>query len=124
MSGVHVQSRPLPQPLPHGHGLAARTSWKRDGNVTVSWARAMETDPRSSGVRSDCRTPLSNSGVSSRKSTPRWAWVMAPGRMRPLPPPMTAACDAPWWGATKGGLRDEPDVRHRTRGRRAPSGSP
>ena len=65
MSGVHVQSRPLPQPLPHGHGLAARTSWKRAGKVTVSCARAIETDPRSSGVRSDWRTPLSNSGVSS-----------------------------------------------------------
>ena len=29
--------------------------------------------------------------------------MIAPGRMRPLPPPMTAACDAPWCGATKGG---------------------
>ena len=41
-------------------------------------------------------------GASSRKSTPWWDRLTAPGRAVPLPPPTIAAIDAPWCGATKG----------------------
>jgi hypothetical protein len=35
--------------------------------------------------------------------TPRCASDTAPGRARPLPPPMSAAMELEWWGATSGG---------------------
>lgn len=31
MKGVRVHSTPLPEALPHGHGLAAGTSWRLAG---------------------------------------------------------------------------------------------
>ena len=50
----------------------------------------MVTSPDSAGWRSACSTDCLNSGASSRNSTPRWAREIAPGRMKPLPPPMIA----------------------------------
>ncbi len=61
-------------------------------------ARATETDPCSSGSRSDCSTRGVNSGASSRNSTPWWASDTSPGT-RSLPPPGAPRPRRRWWGA-------------------------
>ena len=58
----------------------AHTSMKRLGYVTEPVAREMVMLPSSSGWRIVSSTAGENSGSSSRKSTPRWASEMAPGR--------------------------------------------
>ena len=63
----------------HGQGLAASTSWARQGNVADPAARWIVTEPRSSGCRSVSSTARGNSGASSRNSTPRCARHSAPG---------------------------------------------
>ena len=68
----------------------------------------MVTSPVSSGVRSASSARPLNSGASSRKSTPRWASEMAPGRATLAPPPTSAAMDALWCGWEYGGRRINP----------------
>lgn len=74
-------------------GFIAATSWKRAGKSTRRAARAMLTCPVSSGSRSASSTRRSNSGSSSRNSTPWCAREISPGRGSP-PPPTSAALDA------------------------------
>ena len=56
---------------PLGVGLSAPTSMKRAGKRTEPCEREIVTHPSSSGWRNVSRTPRANSGISSRKSTPR-----------------------------------------------------
>ena len=88
-----------------GQGFAASTSWKRAGNRAVPLARAMSTQPLSSGCRSASITPARNSGASSRNSTPRCARLAAPGRRIRPPPPTIAGNVALWCGLRSGGRR-------------------
>ena len=46
-----MHCRPLPNAMPHGHGLAARMSWKRAGNRAAPSDRRIEISPLSSGCR-------------------------------------------------------------------------
>ena len=75
---------------PHGHGFIAATSWNRAGKLVARPAREMATRPASIGCRSASRTSRSNSGSSSRNSTPWSARVTSPGE-RCGPPPTMAA---------------------------------
>ena len=59
----------------------------RAGKVAVRAARAIVTQPSSSGWRSTSSTRRSNSGISSRNSTPWWARLISPG------PRLRAAAD-------------------------------
>ena len=79
----------------------AATTWNRAGKVTVCRTRAMRTWPDSMGCRSVSSTLRLNSGSSSRKSTPRWARLISPGRGG-LPPPMSPPAEIVWCGARKG----------------------
>jgi hypothetical protein len=63
---------------------------KRAGYVTRWFARETETSPFSSGWRSASITRGSNSGSSSRNSTPLCASDISPGFAR-MPPPVSAA---------------------------------
>ena len=92
-----------PAALAQGHGLAARISCARHGNVAEPAARLMVTDPRSRGWRRVSSTVRGNSGASSRNSTPRWARHSAPGRICPEPPPTREAMEAEWCGASNVG---------------------
>jgi hypothetical protein len=69
-----------------GQGFIAATSMKFAGNVTVDCARAMVTTRSSTGWRSTFSTCWPNSGSSSKKSTPRCARLISPGRGRRPPP--------------------------------------
>lgn len=53
--------------------------------------------PDSIGSRSASSTRRSNSGSSSRNSTPLWAREISPGTGIE-PPPTIAASEALWWG--------------------------
>ena len=108
--GVHVQSAPAPKPRPHGHGFVAMTSCTRAGYRTDPEARETVTHPDSSGWRSVWRVAALNSAASSRKRTPPWARLIAPGRMTDEPPPTIAGVEALWCGATNGGTRSSPDA--------------
>ena len=74
-------------------GFIAATNWKRAGKVARRAARDTVTSPLSSGSRRDSSTRRSNSGSSSRNSTPSWASEISPGRGW-APPPTSAAADA------------------------------
>ena len=91
----------------------ARVRWPRPagtgpGNVTVARARQTRTTPSSSGWRSASSTVGGNSPSSSRNSTPPWAQRDLPGRMAPVPPPMSATAEAVWCGARNGGRGTRP----------------
>jgi len=81
-------------------GFIAATSWKRAGKSICCAAREIVMLPLSSGSRSTSSTRRSNSGNSSRNSTPRCASVISPGRGL-LPPPTSAAPEAVWCGLRK-----------------------
>ena len=66
------------------------TRMNRAGNRAMLPPRAMTISPSPSGCASVRRTARSNSGASSRHSTPPWARAASPG-CRPAPPPVTAA---------------------------------
>ena len=70
-------------------------------------ARAMVTQPSSSGCRRTSRTRRSNSGISSRKSTPWCASEISPGRGI-VPPPTNATLEIVWWGARNGRALSKP----------------
>ena len=94
--------RPLGWPYqPQRQGFMAHTSMNRLGSVSVPAARVMVTKPSSSGWRSVSSADLSNSGSSSRNSTPLWASEISPGRGVP-PPPASDTVEAVWWGLRKG----------------------
>ncbi len=100
-AGVHVHSiLGSPRP-PQGHRFIVATSWNRAGKVMRPAALATVIAPSSSGCRSASSAGRTNSGSSSRKSTPRWASVASPGRS-PGPPPTIAAAEAVWCGARNG----------------------
>ncbi len=82
-------------------GFIAAMSWKRAGNCACRAARTIDILPDSSGSRSASSTSRSNSGNSSRNSTPWCASEISPGRGM-LPPPTRAAPDALWCGARNG----------------------
>ena len=88
-------------PRPHGQGLAAATSMKRQGRRRRAPARAIETQPVSSGARRASSVSRRNSQSSSRKRTPRWASVASPG-LGGLPPPTSPAGLIVWCGARNG----------------------
>ena len=69
------------------HGFMAATSMNRAGSVAVAAARATVMLPSSSGCRRASNDARLNSGNSSRKRTPRWERLIAPGRGTPAPPP-------------------------------------
>ena len=71
-------------------GFAAATNWKSAGNTKVPPARATTTRRSSRTCRSDSSVPRSNSGSSSRNSTPRCASDVSPGRAG-VPPPSRPA---------------------------------
>jgi len=74
------------------------------GNVSVPLARLIVTILSSNGCRSTSRTRPSNSGNSSRKSTPRCARLISPGRGQ-RPPPTNPAWLTVWCGARNGRAR-------------------
>lgn len=74
-------------------GFIAATSWNSAGNSAWRAARETVMRPDSSGSRKTSSTPRSNSGSSSRKSTPCIAIEISPGRGW-LPPPTSATADA------------------------------
>ena len=78
---------------PYPQGFIAATSWNSAGNSAWRAARDTLTRPDSSGSRSTSSTRRSNSGSSSRKSTPCIAIEISPGRGS-LPPPTSATPDA------------------------------
>ena len=100
-----------------GTGSSRRSSWNRAGNVAARPARTIATRPSSSGWRSASSTSRSNSGSSSRNSTPWSASVTSPGDSRG-PPPTIAAYDVVWWGAAERRPADEPVDRPLAGGRR------
>ncbi|MBI5450136.1 MAG: recombinase family protein [Gammaproteobacteria bacterium] len=61
------------------HGFIVATSWKRAGNCAWRVAREIWMVPDSSGSRSTSSTRRSNSGSSSRNSTPLCASEISPG---------------------------------------------
>ena len=73
-------------------GFIAASSWNREGKSTCSWILEMVIFPDSMGSLSASRTARSNSGNSSRKSTPQWASEISPG-FGCVPPPTMAAAD-------------------------------
>ena len=79
----------------------------RAGNVTERAARAMVTQPSSSGCRRTSSARRSNSGISSRNSTPWWARLISPGRGW-APPPTSATSETVWCGARNGRSRSRP----------------
>ena len=89
---------------PQGHRFIVAISWKRAGYTARPSARATLTTPSSIGWRSASSACRWNSGSSSRRSTPRCARLTSPGRAA-RPPPTSAAIDALWCGARKGGWR-------------------
>lgn len=74
-------------------GFIAATSWKRAGKSACRAAREMLIRPDSIGSRSISRALRSNSGNSSRNSTPWCARLISPGRGLP-PPPTSATAEA------------------------------
>ena len=82
-------------------GFIAARSWNLAGKSLRRAARAILMRPLSSGCLSASSTPRSNSGSSSRNSTPWWASEISPGRGTP-PPPTSAAVEAVWCGARNG----------------------
>ncbi len=92
---------------PHGQGFIAATRTKRAGKTAVRAARAMLTRPSSSGCRSTSSTRRSNSGISSRNSTPLWASDISPGRGI-APPPTSATLETVWCGARNGRSTSNP----------------
>ena len=88
-------------PRPHGQGLVAATSMKRQGSSTAWRARTIVTRPSSSGWRRASSASRENSPSSSRNRTPRWASVTSPGRGGE-PPPTSPAVEIVWWGARNG----------------------
>src|SRR5260221_11574712 len=85
----------------------AAIKMKRAGKRAVPFEREMWMGPSSRGCLSDSMTRLSNSGNSSRKSTPRWAKVISPGRGI-APPPTSDTYDEVWCGERKGGAMPRP----------------
>ena len=85
--GRAVRSRRSPSPCPQGHGLEAATSWKRHGSVSVARGpgdrHPAVLERLAQGLE---RRSRRNSASSSRKSTPRWARVISPGRGGDPPP--------------------------------------
>ncbi len=79
-------------PRPQGQGLAAATRVNRLGRVCLPFALEMVTLPVSSGSLNASSAGRLNSQSSSRKSTPRWARVISPGRGG-LPPPTSPAAE-------------------------------
>src|SRR3989344_7660453 len=100
--GLQMQAFCLLPELPHGQGFIAATKIKLEGKTAVPLARDMETILSSSGWRKDSITRFSNSGNSSRKSTPRCASVTSPG-LGYVPPPTIDTYDEVWCGARNGG---------------------
>ena len=96
----HLHSRPEPK-YPQGHGFIEATSVKFAGNVSDDAAREIVTCLSSIGWRRTSSTLRSNSGSSSRKSTPRCAKETSPGRGIE-PPPINPACDTVWCGDLNG----------------------
>lgn len=82
------------------HGFMAAINWKRAGKSTRRAARAMLTWPVSRGSRRASSVRRSNSGNSSRNSTPLCESEISPGRGS-VPPPTSAAVDAVWCGDLK-----------------------
>src|SRR3989344_5688571 len=85
--GLQMHAFCLEPAFPQGQGFMAATKIKLEGKTAVPLARDMETILSSSGWRRDSITRFSNSGNSSRKSTPRCASVTSPG-LGYVPPPM------------------------------------
>ena len=63
----------------------------------------MVTTPSSRGWRRVSMADLSNSGSSSKNSTPLWAREISPG-FGTAPPPVRDTAEAVWWGLRKGRL--------------------
>ena len=72
--------------------------------MVLALARETEIFLSSSGCRSASRIERGNSGISSRKRTPRWAREISPGSAF-VPPPIMEIAEAVWCGARNG--RDE-----------------
>ena len=121
-------------PWPHGHGLAAAKSWNSAGNVSALRAREIVTPrPRAAGA-APRGWSAENSPSSSRKSTPRWASVISPGRGgraaadqpggrdRVMRGPERAAGESPVGRRAAGDARDLASPR-RLAARRAAAGS-
>lgn len=111
--GAHVQAAPGVPAFPHGHGLAANTSWNLAGYVVWATDRANTIRPDSSGVRNASSARTLNSGASSRNNTPRCARETAPGRAIRDPPPTRAGTEAEWCGSEYGGLVTNPSSNDR-----------
>ena len=73
----------------------AHTSIKRLGRVREPEARVMVTTPSSKGWRRVSMAALSNSGSSSKNSTPLWAREISPG-LGTAPPPVRDTAEAVW----------------------------
>jgi site-specific DNA recombinase len=89
------------------HGFIAATRTNRVGKTAVRAARPIVTRPSSSGWRSTSRTRRSNSGISSRNSTPLCASEISPGRGM-APPPTRATFETVWCGARNGRSDSKP----------------
>ena len=61
----------------------------------------MVTTPSSKGWRRVSMAALSNSGSSSKNSTPLWAREISPG-LGTAPPPVRDTAEAVWWGLRNG----------------------
>ena len=86
---------------PQGHPFTTATTRGRAGNHELARAREIQTLPSSNGWRSASSALLRNSASSSRKSTPRCARLISPGRGT-SPPPTGAASLTEWCGALNG----------------------
>ena len=89
-SGEQWHSRVGSPKNPQGHGFIAAASMNRAGKVTQMAARAMVTQPSSSGWGITSSTLRWNSGSSSRNSTPWCPSDTSPGRRRQLFSPPSA----------------------------------
>ena len=82
--------------------MSAAISIKRAGKVKRALARAIVTEPVSSGSRNISSVLRELSATSSRNSTPLWASDTSPGRGIE-PPPIIAVAEALWCGDRIGG---------------------
>ena len=80
------------------------------GKVVFEDAREMAMTRSSRGWRRASRTERGNSGISSRKRTPRWAREISPG-VAFEPPPIMETEEAVWCGERKGRVATMSSVR-------------